>query len=349
MQTKHPIVIGVPYARILGLNEAIVLQQLWYWLTETESGTMHEGQRWVYNSLPKWQEQFPFWSVDTVKRAFASLLKRDLIKVKQLAPSKHDRTNYYTINLPVFNALRDRINQEGDAHILPPSAETVDSSHECKLPSSKSANSTRRRVQKQPVDEGKNSQTKDARCTPLHTETTTETTPQTLPPTEVASTPVPGELVTQPQAEAFQQPDQRSRRPEDMPGPKDPTMKTYRAWTAYAHMYKQRYGVYPLWNAQAGKLLSLLVDRVGAEEAHWVAVHFVKLNNDLYVKRSHPIDLLLKDCQSIYTQMKTGTSMTSTKARQIDQTQTNLNTADEVEQRIRARHAAAAGGQHANG
>ena len=116
LYTKKPIVLNVALAEAVGLNEAIVLQQLHYWLTNTRSGVEHDGRRWVFNTLESWQEQFPFWSTDTIKRAFTSLRKAGLIEVEQLAKHRHDRTNYYTIRYE-HDALVD----------------------ECKLPSSREA------------------------------------------------------------------------------------------------------------------------------------------------------------------------------------------------------------------
>lgn len=94
----RPLVINPQLAERIGLNEAIVLQQLKYWLNETESGVEHEGRRWVYNTVEQWQKQFPFWSADTVKRALTSLQKQGLVMVEKLAKAKHDQTNHYTIN-----------------------------------------------------------------------------------------------------------------------------------------------------------------------------------------------------------------------------------------------------------
>ena len=94
----RPLVISPQLAERIGLNEAIVLQQLKYWLNETESGLDHDGQRWVYNTVDQWQKQFPFWSVDTVKRALKSLQLQGIIFAEQLAKSKHDRTYHYAIN-----------------------------------------------------------------------------------------------------------------------------------------------------------------------------------------------------------------------------------------------------------
>lgn len=133
----------------------------------------------------------------------------------------------------------------------------------------------------------------------------------------------------------------RQRRPVDMPGPKNfVEARTADVWTAYAWRYKKVYKHYPLWNAQTGNQLSRLIDRVGAEAAPFVAATYLRLTNALYAKRHHPVDLLLKDCEAIYSQWQTNTTMTDAKARQIDQTQANTSTAEELEASIRARFAA---------
>ncbi|PHM45903.1 replication protein [Xenorhabdus mauleonii] len=95
---SRPLVVNPELAVRLGLNEAIVLQQLQYWLTETESGIDANGRRWIYNTIEKWQEQFPFFSESTIKRAFANLKKMNVLRIEQINKSNHDRTNYYSIN-----------------------------------------------------------------------------------------------------------------------------------------------------------------------------------------------------------------------------------------------------------
>lgn len=102
----RPLLFNPELARRVGLNEAIALQQISYWVTETESGIEFEGRRWIYNTYPNWVRQFPFWSEDTVKRTMISLKKQGLILVEQLNKAQHDRTNYYTINDECF-ALYD--------------------------------------------------------------------------------------------------------------------------------------------------------------------------------------------------------------------------------------------------
>lgn len=98
LMTSQPIVINRDLACRIGLNEAIVLQQLHYWLNETNSGTEHGGIRWVYNTTEQWLEQFPFWSESTLKRTFASLKSLGVLRREKLNKSKRDMTNFYTIN-----------------------------------------------------------------------------------------------------------------------------------------------------------------------------------------------------------------------------------------------------------
>lgn len=108
---ERPLVVNPRLASAIGLNEAIVLQQLHYWLTATAAGVEHDGKNWVYNTMEQWQEQFPFWSVDTIKRAIGALKAAGLISVERLNKHKHDQTNFYTIQYG-HKALVD----EGNLH-----------------------------------------------------------------------------------------------------------------------------------------------------------------------------------------------------------------------------------------
>lgn len=147
-----PLVVSPELASRIGLNEAIVLQQICYWLEDTTSGVEYDGKRWVYNTIDEWTNQFPFWSSDTVKRALTSLKKRDLIFVEQLKKTQHDRTNYYAINHA--NPL---LTDEGNMH------------------SSKNANCTNRMGQPAPIEQGNMPSSIGANC-PHLTENTTENT-----------------------------------------------------------------------------------------------------------------------------------------------------------------------------
>lgn len=105
----RPLVINPELAARIGLNEAIVLQQISYWLNETDSGVEHNGRKWVFNTMAQWSEQFPFWSQDTVKRTISSLRKMNILHTEKLAKDRYNHTNYYTINYDA-DALSDKCN-----------------------------------------------------------------------------------------------------------------------------------------------------------------------------------------------------------------------------------------------
>ncbi|EKO1175631.1 conserved phage C-terminal domain-containing protein [Escherichia coli] len=98
LMPSRPIVINPDLAFSIGLNEAIALQQVNYWLKETTSGLERDGVRWIYNTTEQWLEQFPFWSESTLKRTFTRLKALGVLRVEQLNKSQRDMTNYYTIN-----------------------------------------------------------------------------------------------------------------------------------------------------------------------------------------------------------------------------------------------------------
>src|SRR5690606_4415244 len=80
----------------IGLNEAILLQQIHYWL-QTYS-TVKNGRKWVYNTYEEWQKQIQFCSVGTIKRAMRSLEKQGFIITDTFNKHRMDQTKWYTIN-----------------------------------------------------------------------------------------------------------------------------------------------------------------------------------------------------------------------------------------------------------
>ncbi|WP_336702525.1 conserved phage C-terminal domain-containing protein [Pantoea dispersa] len=147
-----PLVVSPVLASRIGLNEAIVLQQICYWLEDTTAGVEHDGKRWVYNSINAWNEQFPWWTAKTIQRTVSSLKNMGLIYVEQLKKRQHDQTNYYAINYE-NPLLADRDN----------------------LSLSRETNCPDRKGQSVPMDKDKLSQSIGSTC-PTLTENTTENT-----------------------------------------------------------------------------------------------------------------------------------------------------------------------------
>jgi len=102
---ERPLIVLPQLACAVGLNEAIVLQQLHYWLIE--SGTTYGDRRWVYNSYEQWQvDNFPFWSLPTIRRVFGALERDGLVssRVEYDRRYQGSRRKWYTINYDVVRA-----------------------------------------------------------------------------------------------------------------------------------------------------------------------------------------------------------------------------------------------------
>lgn len=103
--------------------------------------------------------------------------------------------------------------------------------------------------------------------------------------------------------------------------------KSAAIWAAYSTAYFNRYGTDPVRNAKVNRQLCDVVDRLGAEEAPQVAAGYVGSGNSFYVLRRHSVDLLLRDCESLRTEWATGTRMSATEARHLDEHQTSAENA----------------------
>jgi len=106
---RSPLLINEPplqvlptLAKTIGLNEAIILQQVHYWLNPQLNKNMFEGKHWVYNTFTQWEQQFAFWSIPTIKRIIGSLEKSGLLL--SFSPRDFRRTKYYAINYELLNS-----------------------------------------------------------------------------------------------------------------------------------------------------------------------------------------------------------------------------------------------------
>lgn len=113
-------------------------------------------------------------------------------------------------------------------------------------------------------------------------------------------------------------------------------------WKAYSDAYFARYGTAPVRNAKVNGQIGTLLQRLGSEAEH-VAAFFVSINDQFLIKRFHEFGLLVAQAEGYRTQWATGKTMTTTRARQLDQTATNLSAVDETIAMLRAREAAQGG------
>ena len=110
----------------------------------------------------------------------------------------------------------------------------------------------------------------------------------------------------------------------------EPNPANVATWKAYATAYRDRYGVLPAANAKTRGQAANLVRMVGADLAPSLAAYYLTHNGGFFVQCRHDFGLLLKSYQQILTDMQRGEQMTQTKARQTENTQSNLETAKRV-------------------
>lgn len=128
LYVEEPLVVNVQLAKLIGLNEAIVLQQVNYWVKK--STKIIEDRPWVYNSMEGWHEQFPFFHIDTVKNIFKRLAGMGLLITGNHNKNRFDRTKWYTIDYEKLDEIErqsimenftnaegsDSLMEEGSAH-----------------------------------------------------------------------------------------------------------------------------------------------------------------------------------------------------------------------------------------
>jgi|GEM_PF-6511328 len=107
---ESPLQVLPTLAIRIGLNEAIFLQQLHYFLSLSK----HEkdGRRWIYNSSADWQAIFPFWSAPTIRRVIASLEEQKLIiTTTQYNQSGFDKRRWFAIDYSALETAEQSIAQ----------------------------------------------------------------------------------------------------------------------------------------------------------------------------------------------------------------------------------------------
>lgn len=112
LSSKNNIPVNTELATEIGLNETIVLRQVYYWVehNESENRNFRDGKYWVYNSMKQWKEDnFPFFSEKTIERAFKSLREKNLIIVGDYSEDRTKRPNWYTINKDELKKLLKKL------------------------------------------------------------------------------------------------------------------------------------------------------------------------------------------------------------------------------------------------
>lgn len=96
-----------------GVDEAIFLHNLYYWIAKNEANGRHhyDGRSWTYNSMAAFTQLFPFWSRRQIERIIRNLKEKGAIYTGNYNPVGFDRTQWYALDETVYSMYAN-----GDAH-----------------------------------------------------------------------------------------------------------------------------------------------------------------------------------------------------------------------------------------
>jgi len=100
---EHPLQTLPTLAKAIGLDKAVILQQIQYWV----STSPHEikGHQWIYNSYTEWALQFPWLTPEGVRYHIRGLEKAGLIVAGKFNKDTRDKTKWYRINYTKLNKI----------------------------------------------------------------------------------------------------------------------------------------------------------------------------------------------------------------------------------------------------
>jgi hypothetical protein len=107
---EPPMLVYPTLAKALGINQAVMLQQLHFLLNITEKAknkyNFVAGRWWVYNSYEEWKrDYFPWLASVTIKGLFVGLEEEGFVLSIQSVKSPLDRRKWYTIDYENYELL----------------------------------------------------------------------------------------------------------------------------------------------------------------------------------------------------------------------------------------------------
>ncbi len=168
-------------AEAIGLNEAIMLQQIHYWVDR--SNNYYNDQHWIYRTPETWkQNELKFFSISTINRTIKSLKKLGLIFEEKLGTkfgkNRFDRTNYHTLNYEELDKVELKITNGAFSQ--------NDQMDKVNLTTSTSSNHTNAYSHNDQVRSSQNDQIRTAQIDQMITENKTETTTERTALFEIA-------------------------------------------------------------------------------------------------------------------------------------------------------------------
>jgi hypothetical protein len=86
-------------AKKYNMTCAVILENIRFWVAKNKANDKHsyDGKYWTYNSIPAFQELFPYMSYDQIRRALAKLVDAGVIEKGNYNENNYDKTAWYSI------------------------------------------------------------------------------------------------------------------------------------------------------------------------------------------------------------------------------------------------------------
>ena len=116
-------VLDVDLACIVGVNEAILLKNIAYWVFRNESNAKNyqDGRYWTYNSMDAYTKLFPFWTVNMIRTILNKLIQNGWIEKRAYNQDRFNHTSWYTLTDKGLDYFQGGISQKNDQSAMPDS------------------------------------------------------------------------------------------------------------------------------------------------------------------------------------------------------------------------------------
>lgn len=97
----------VEVAKKLGINSAILLENLYFWIKKNEANKKHyyDGKYWTYNSVEAFTKLFPYFTYDSIRYALNKLEKDGYIITGNYNLIPMDKTKWYALTEKSYSLL----------------------------------------------------------------------------------------------------------------------------------------------------------------------------------------------------------------------------------------------------
>lgn len=103
---ESPLTVLPSLVKLVGLERAIMLQQIQYLLQQKNTGRILEddGEKYIWSTAQEFKDNyFPFWEADTIRKHLKQLEKEGYLITRKPRAASRDHTKFYRIDYVTLN------------------------------------------------------------------------------------------------------------------------------------------------------------------------------------------------------------------------------------------------------